>query len=239
MDFTYIDEGINAVVIDNFFNENQLKEIMTELKWLTKESVLVGERQLDTAENEYGALASKSGVFLESVFNNWRHSALISSSVHQMNSKEFHNGLMSHNELYKTLFYCNHRSHLLSYYQNADYYGAHCDASFYTMLSYFHTEPKKFKGGEIILSSYTQEKKATIEIKPNRIVLITSNTWHEVAKLESDANMPKYSGDGRYCNAIFLTRIDDKQWVQDPNGGGKYIDNPEVGKYSADKVRKK
>jgi hypothetical protein len=51
--------------------------------------------------------------------------------------------------------------------------------------------------------------------------------------------MPKYSGDGRYCNAIFLTRIDDKQWVQDPNGGGKYIDNPEVGKYSADKVRKK
>ena len=95
--------------------ENQLKEIMTELKWLTKESVLVGEKQLDTAENEYGALASKSGVFLESVFNNWRHSALISSSVHQMNSKEFHNGLMSHNELYKTLFYCNHRSHLLSY----------------------------------------------------------------------------------------------------------------------------
>ena len=93
MDFTYIDEGINAVVIDNFFNENQLKEIMTELKWLTKESVLVGEKQLDTAENEYGALASKSGVFLESVFNNWRHSALISSSVHQMNSKEFHNGL--------------------------------------------------------------------------------------------------------------------------------------------------
>ena len=51
MDFTYIDEGINAVVIDNFFNENQLKEIMTELKWLTKESVLVGEKQLDTAEN--------------------------------------------------------------------------------------------------------------------------------------------------------------------------------------------
>jgi hypothetical protein len=239
MDFQYIDEGINAVVIDNFFTEEQLKEIHTELKWLTKESVLVSESSLSTAENEYGALASKSGIFLESVFLNWRHSALISSSVHQMNSKEFHDGLISHNQLYKTLFYCNHRSHLLSYYQNADYYGAHVDASFYTLLSYFHTQPKKFKGGEIILHSYNSEKKATIEVVDNRVVLITSNTWHEVSKLESEQDMPKYSGDGRYCNSIFLTRIDDKQWVQDPNGGGKYVERNDVGLYSADKVGKK
>jgi len=239
MDFTYIDEGINAVIIDNFLTEDQLKLVHQELKWITKESVLVKEEDLNTAENEYGAMASKTGIFLESVFLNWRHSALISSFVEQMNTPEFHDALMSHNELYKTLFYCNHRSHLLSYYQNADYYGAHVDASFYTMLNYFHTEPKQFKGGEIILHSYNKEKKATIEVKNNRTVLIASNTWHEVSKLESDIDMPKYSGNGRYCCSIFLTRIDDKQWVQDPNGGGKYVERKDVGLYSADKVRKK
>jgi Rps23 Pro-64 3,4-dihydroxylase Tpa1-like proline 4-hydroxylase len=107
------------------------------------------------------------------------------------------------------------------------------------MLNYYHTEPKKFKGGEIILSSYNNQKKATIEVKNNRCVLITSNTWHEVAKLESEIDMPKYSGDGRYCCSIFLSRIDDKQWVQDPNGGGKYVERNDVGQYSADKVGQK
>ena len=81
MDFTYIDEGINAVVIDNFHTEEQLNSIHQELKWMTKDSILVGEDALNTAENEYGALASKSGIFLENVFMNWRHSALISSSI--------------------------------------------------------------------------------------------------------------------------------------------------------------
>lgn len=239
MDFTYIDEGINAVVIDNFHTEEQLNSIHQELKWMTKDSILVGEDALNTAENEYGALASKSGIFLENVFMNWRHSALISSSITQMNSKEFHDGLMKHNELYKILFYCNYRTHLLSYYQNADYYAPHIDSSFFTFLNYYHIEPKKFKGGEIILSSYNKEKKATIEVKNNRSVLITSNTWHEVSKLETELDMPKYSGYGRYCNSIFLTRVDDKEWVQDPNGGGKYVDRKDVGQYSADKVRNK
>ena len=232
MDFNYIDEGINAVVIDNFYTEEQIKNIMMELKWLTKPQVLLGEDAINSAENEYGSAAKKSGIFLENVFINWRHSALISSAVTQLETHEFWDGLMNHNQLYKMLFYCNHRSHLLSYYEHADYYGAHIDASFFTILNYFHTEPKQWKGGEIVLSCIDNVKKATIETKHNRTLIICSNTYHEVQKLTSEIK-EKYSGDGRYCNAIFLTRIDDKEWHVDPNGGGKYVDRKNVGLHTS------
>ena len=231
MDFKFIDEGINAAVIDNFYTEEQLKNIMLELKWLTRKQILKGEDDILTAENEYGSVAKKSGIFLEHVFLNWRHSALISSAVNQLETQEFWDGMMSHNELYKTLFYCNHRSHLLSYYENADYYEPHMDASVYTILNYFHTEPKQWSGGEIVLKSITNDKEATIEIKNNRVVIIASNTYHSVNKISSDLQ-DKYSGHGRYCNSIFMTRIDDKQWVQDPNGGGKYVQRTDVGQHT-------
>lgn len=238
MDFKFIDEGINAAVIDNFYTQEQLDKIMLELKWLTRKEIMKGEDDILTAENEYGSIAKKSGIFLEHVFINWRHSALISSAVDQLETKEFWDGMMGHNELYKTLFYCNHRSHLLSYYENADFYAPHMDASVYTILNYFHTEPKQWQGGEMVLKSLTQpDKEAVIEIKNNRVIIITSNTYHSVNRITSDLT-EKFSGNGRYCNSIFMTRVDDKQWVQDPNGGGKYVQRKDVGQHT-NKVKKK
>ena len=52
---------------------------MIELKWLTKSEIMTSEDKLSSARNmETGEIeTSKRGVFLESVFKNWRHSALI------------------------------------------------------------------------------------------------------------------------------------------------------------------
>ena len=52
MEFNFIEDGIDAVVIDNFYTEQQLKEIMIELKWLTKPSIMVSEENLSSARNE-------------------------------------------------------------------------------------------------------------------------------------------------------------------------------------------
>jgi hypothetical protein len=235
MDFQYIGDGINAVVIDNFYTKDQLKDIMLELKWLTKKEIMLGEEAISTAENEYGSLAKKSGIFLENVFINWRHSSLIRSAVEQLESKEFLDGMLGINEMYKLLFYCNHRSHLLSYYQNADYYEPHIDASMFTILNYFTTEPKQWEGGEMVLSSYTNDKEATIEIINNRVIIITSNTYHAVKQIKANTEMEKYSGNGRYCNSIFMTRVDNKEWAVDPNGGAKYIQRNDVSQHQSGK----
>lgn len=207
MEFTYIADGIDAVVIDNFYTEKQLKEIMIELKWLTKSSVMVGPDKLASAENEHGSLASKKGIFLENVFKNWKHSALISHGITQSESKIFTDKLLEFNTLFKAASACNQRSHLLSYYENSDFYKPHTDTTFFTMLNYFFVEPKQFEGGEIVLYSATSNKQATIDIKQNRTVLIASCTWHEVNAIKSDLNNT-LSGFGRYCNAIFLKTKD-------------------------------
>ena len=215
MEYNFIDDGINAVVIDNFYTEDQLKDIMLELKFLTRKEILVGEEKLNTAENEHGALASKSGVFLETVFANWKYSTLISHALTQMSREDFKYELIKYNPLYKILFWCNNRDHLLSYYENSQYYKSHTDSCTFTILNYFHTEPKKFDGGEVILHSFTGDKKATVEIKNNRTIVMTGGTYHEVNEIKSSCE--KYDGDGRYCNAIFMNRIDDREWKNAPH----------------------
>jgi hypothetical protein len=204
MEFNYIADGIDAVVIDNFYTEEQLKEIMLELKWLTKKSILVGEDELESARLNGELLASKRGIFLEHVFKNWKHSALISHGITQTTDKQFIDGLYEYSTLFKSLIGCNSRSHLLSYYENSNYYKPHKDGFFYTILNYFYVEPKQFEGGEVILHSCNSDKIASIEVKHNRAIVIASQTMHEVKEIKSSLDNI-LSGKGRYCNAMFFT----------------------------------
>lgn len=205
MEFNYVSNGIDAVVIDNFYTEDQLSEIMMELKWLTKPSILRGEETLASAMDETGKhLTSKKGVFLEEVFKNWRHSALIKYPMENFTNDEVRKQILEYNSLYKIMYHCDSRTHLLSYYEDADYYKAHVDTTAFTILNYFYTEPKQFTGGNIKLFSATSQAVADVEIKHNRVVLIAGCTQHEVTKIESKLK-GGMSGNGRYCNSIFLT----------------------------------
>lgn len=203
MEFNYIADGIDAIVIDNFYTEEQLSKIMIELKFLTKREILVGPEYLYTAENDHGSMASKTGIFLESVFRNPEHSALISYPKHNFLIKEVHDKVIEYNSLFRILYHCDSRSHLLSYYQNSDFYKAHADSTVFTLLNYFYTSPKKFTGGDIKLFSCNSSKVANIELRHNRVVLIPGCALHEVEQIKSEIE-DEYSGDGRYCNAVFF-----------------------------------
>jgi hypothetical protein len=209
MDFNYIADGIDAVVIDNFYTEEQLKEIMVELTWLTKSSVMLDESHLSAAQSldNGNPLTVKNGVFLEKVFVNWKHSALISHGMTQTGNTKFKSKLLEFNTMFNSLSFCNSRTHLLSYYENSNYYKPHTDAFFFTLLNYFFTEPKQFEGGELVLYSCNSNKQVTVEPKNNRAVLILSSTLHEAQEIKSKVDQ-KLSGHGRYCNAIFLSTVD-------------------------------
>lgn len=216
MEFNYIEDGIDAVVIDNFYTEEQLKEIMIELKWLTKPSVMLHQEDLVAAESEGKLLTSKRGVFLEEIFKNYRHSALICHAFTQTNTDEFKNKLLEFNTMFKALFHCNSRSHLVSYYENSDYYKPHIDGFFFTILNYFFVEPKQFTGGELVVKSCNSSKETTIEPKHNRIVVILSSTIHEAKQIKTEFSK-RMTGNGRYCNAIFLSTIDMRDSKHDSN----------------------
>lgn len=205
MEFNYIDDGINAVVIDNFYTEEQLKEIMLELKWLTKPSILRNQDTLSSAKdlNSGKILTSKKGIFLEQVFKNFEHSALMKHPRDNITNDFVKNKLLEFNTLFRILYHCDTSTHLLSYYENSDYYKPHNDITVFTILNYFFVEPKKFEGGNIKLFSSNSDKTADIELRNNRVIIIAGCTAHEVTKITSELNN-SLSGDGRYCNAIFL-----------------------------------
>lgn len=209
MDFTYIADGIDAVVIDNFYTEEQLQDIMTELKWLTRPPIMKDADELSPASESKEILTVKKGVFLEDVFKDWKHSALISHGVTQTTCEEFNSNLLKFNTMFKSLLACNYRYHLLSYYENSSYYKPHVDGFFYTILNYFHIEPKQFEGGDIVLYSCNSSKKVNIEPKNNRAVVILSCTLHEAMEVKSNVEK-QLSGIGRYCNAMFITYKDPK-----------------------------
>jgi Rps23 Pro-64 3,4-dihydroxylase Tpa1-like proline 4-hydroxylase len=109
--------------------------------------------------------------------------------------------------MFKSIKECNMRSHLLSYYENSQYYKPHVDTFFFTILNYFFTEPKQFEGGELTVYSCNSGKSATIEPKHNRTVVMLSSTLHEAKEIKTNFK-ETLTGNGRYCNAIFLTVSD-------------------------------
>jgi hypothetical protein len=216
MEFTYIEDGIDAIVIDNFYSENQLKEIMIELKWLTKKDILLGPEQLHTAETITGGYAAKkNGVFLETVFANWQHSALIKHAMANFTKEDVKKTIQEYNSLYRLIYSCDTRAHLLSYYENGGFYAGHSDATVFTILNWFSTLPQQFTGGNMTLFSSNSSAVADIEFKNNRVLIIPGCAVHEVKEIKS--NVEEYSGDGRYCNAIFLTMRADPPKKKDRN----------------------
>ena len=204
MEFNYIGDGIDAIVIDNFYNEIQLSEIMTELKWLTKPSIMRDERTLGAAtDKQTNEIAtSKRGIFLEEIYKNWKHSAIISHAATNFLAKETKEKIIGFNSLYKILYHTDSMTHLLSYYENSDYYKPHVDLTVFTLLNYFYVEPKQFSGGDITLFSSTSNKKADVQLKNNRVIIIPGCTSHEVSEIKSEMT-DSLSGNGRYCVAIF------------------------------------
>lgn len=211
MEFNYIGDGIDAIIIDDFYSEEQLVEIYNELTFLTKPSIMVDDKdKLEAAVDIHGNyITTKSGVWVDSVFKDWKHSALIRCPMENFSKKETIDKLILYNSLFKLFYHCNARGHLLSYYENAGYYSKHKDSAVFTVLSYFYHEPKQFTGGDITLYSEGELKKATVEVRNNRVVIIPSCTLHEVSTIEMTSK--KLSGDGRYCCSIFLNIIDDRK----------------------------
>jgi Rps23 Pro-64 3,4-dihydroxylase Tpa1-like proline 4-hydroxylase len=199
MDFTFVADGINAVVIDNFYTSDEealvLSDCMSVLPQMMDESHTSG------ALDSNGSVIKKNhGAFIKST-----GSALESLSKNKIFSIEVRDRMLIANSLYKILFGLNRVETLLSYYSDGDYYNNHIDDSIFTAVVYLYKQPKKFSGGEIVLQSYIQGTAATIDCLHNRAIIFPSVTPHSVKpiKLLNDSG-----SDGRFCISHFINYED-------------------------------
>lgn len=205
MNFTFIGDGIDAMIIDNTFDDQDVISIKRELEYLTDERFLLPPEYTQSARLDGVIQKENSALFLDYVYRDMKYSPILSSGKKVFTSDIVHRELIKNNSMFKIFKYLNSCSTMMSYYQEGGYYKKHKDGSVVTILSYFFKEPKQFNGGSIILHSDDGSKKVEIEMKNNRSIILTSCTDHEVTPITMESDHEKYSGFGRYCISYFLT----------------------------------
>lgn len=200
MEFTYIADGIDAVVVDNFYTDEEYESVLNEQLLLLP--------QLQPPEKTAGALSldgetiikKNKGIFID----NNSSSKIISINYNKLNSTEFKNHLIKLNSLYKIYADLNHASTLLSYYVDKEYYDVHVDITIFTVVVYAHKQPTKFSGGDLTLYSCNDKKYVTIESRNNRAIIFPSCTPHKVSPVVLDGD----DGYGRFCISHFIEKKD-------------------------------
>ena len=186
-----------AVIINDFYSNDELNLIWQELDFLTYKNKLLPAEKTAAAKEMSGEIKKKnSALFLDKVYYMREVSNILSVNRKLFNLAE---ELEEKNILFRSLRHCTVDSTLLNYYEDSDYYEPHCDAAVLTALTFFHKEPKQFSGGDLILNDFD----ITIEIKNNMLVIIPSIYKHQATPVKmKDSN---FSGYGRYSMAQFVT----------------------------------
>ncbi len=189
------------IVIDNFYNEQELGMIWQELEFLCSDCKLESpDKNSSAIDPDTGeVLKNNKFAFLEDVYNNRKFSNIL--EVNRKLFNHFGSIVNGHPDWYFNTLECNKDVTLISYYENGGYYKPHKDKAHATSLTWLYKEPKKFTGGDLILSFNGQQER--IELQNNRMLIIPSFIDHEVIEVKMDN---KYCGNhlGRFCITQFI-----------------------------------
>jgi len=192
-----IKEPFPHVVIDDFYDDNELNMIWKELDFLCQPLKLNPPAQTGQPDN---MMKQNKGLFIDEVYTDRRFSNILS-----VNRKLFRLPVMQAfadtHYLNGNIFNCNSDHTLISYYESSDYYKAHSDLAVITAVTYFFREPKRFEGGNITFTEFD----TTYEVKNNMVIMFPSILKHQVSPIVMPKDTPKFSGFGRYCMSQFLS----------------------------------
>ena len=194
MDLSFVGPGI--AVIENFYDEHELKLIWKELNFLTNSGKLLPPDKTGTSRDEKGNPKKRNkALFLDEYYKNRNFSNILN-----LNRKIFgkvNSEFIKSNLMFRYVHSCNEDSTLVNYYEDGDYYLPHIDMSVYTIISYLWKEPKKFTGGNLVLRDLGIE----LEVKNNMVLYLPSIYVHEVLPISMEENNKGY---GRYSISQFL-----------------------------------
>lgn len=205
MDFKYFAEPLPHIIVDDFYNETELREIWQELDFLTY------SRKLMTPESTGAAYAldangekiykkNNLGLFIDGLYAN-RDLSNILFHTRKIFDKAFLEKCQEQNFIFKYLMQANADFTLMSYYEDGATYESHHDKAVITVLTWLYKEPKGFTGGELTFSDHDYP----IELKNNRVLIFPGVANHEVAAVRMNPGVKPMSGFGRYVITNFTT----------------------------------
>ena len=185
------------MVVENFYNEEELSLIWEELNFYTRP-----EKLLD-AEG-YGGIVDHTNakaLLLDEIYTKQYRNV---SNILTMNRKLFQCGVLDKfSEIHGCCSIANQSNHDITkirYYHDKEYYDPHTDKGFqFLAFSYFYKEPKKFTGGDLIFPKYDFK----VPCDNNTMVVFPGWVEHGVRKVSIE-NSDYFDGWGRYCISSFF-----------------------------------
>ena len=201
----YVDEfPFPHMIIDNFYNEEELELIWEELKFYTKPGKLLEAK-------DYGGVVgytNAKALMLDSVYRNYSDNDGVNyrilSNILTVNRKLFASGIL---DTFATIHDCcsianqsNSDTTKIRYYHDGEGYDPHTDKGFqFLAFSYFYKEPKKFTGGQLYFPKYDYE----IPCDNNSMIIFPGWVEHGVREVSIE-NSDYYDGWGRYAITSFF-----------------------------------
>jgi Rps23 Pro-64 3,4-dihydroxylase Tpa1-like proline 4-hydroxylase len=192
------------LIIENFYNEEELELIWEELNFYTKPNKLV------SAENYGGVVGytDAKALMLDSVYvdnesNNGANYRNL-SNILTVNRKVFNSSVT---ETFANIHDCcsladksNYDTTKVRYYHDGEGYDPHTDRPFqFLAFSYFYKEPKRFDGGELYFPKYDYE----VPCDNNSIIYFPGWVEHGVRKVSIE-DSDYFDGYGRYAITSFF-----------------------------------
>jgi len=199
MDIHYFPKPFPHIILEKFFEDDELEQVWDELKFLTYEHKLCPPDKTAAATDENRKSKKKgSGLFLFDAYKNKDTSDIIRCSA-KLFSKELMAIFKDFDYIFDYLATSNRYGILLNYYQDGDYYQGHTDRSCMSAVINLFREPKKFTGGDLVFPQHGHR----LAPQTNRMVIFPGIIEHEVEKVSMEGDTP-YSGNGRYSINMFM-----------------------------------
>jgi hypothetical protein len=185
MNIERLPEPIDALMISDTFDKNDLKNIINEIKSLSSKCQQNGELWLSDVYKDLDMSAINT-TFMNIFFNNG-----IIDSLKYINS------------LYSIYEVVNNHSTRLKYYGEGQSYPLHYDAAAFTVMSFITEDPKNFTGGNLILQvggdiAYEQE------IKNNMTLIFPSSYFSSITEVKINDKSIEDSGLYEISSYLFI-----------------------------------
>ena len=189
-------EPFPHMIINNLYNEEELKLIWEELEFFTKPGKLLEAK-------DYGGVVDRTNaraVVLDGVFANHRQMSNILTVCRKLFTSSILKEFGKIHDCCYIAQQCNWDIVKLRYYHNDDYYEPHTDRCMQFLgFSYFYKEPKKFEGGELLFPKYDYK----VPCDNNSIIIMPGWVEHAVSKVSIE-DSEYFDGWGRYAITHFF-----------------------------------
>ena len=200
------------LILENFYNEEELELVWEELKYYTKPGKLLEPK-------DFGGVVDKTNshaIALDAVYINDRRNKVDYrklSNILTVNRKLFLPEIL---EPFAKIHDCCSVAPMatydvtkIRYYHDEEYYDAHIDKTFqFLAFSYFYKEPKKFEGGELYFPDYIDIDALTCE---NNMTIIFPGWVQHGVRTVTIKDSDYYDGFGRYAITSFMSCIDNEK----------------------------